>query len=151
MDTRVASALWLLWMTLLWTWVYACAVLCLVLSRVWLFVTPWTVARQAAHPWGFSRQEYWSGLPVPPPRISLTQGLNPHLCISCIGRWVLYQRQPCHLGNPTHIHTQDKEALSGNVSRGTSSLCLRHRLRKKSQSPDQNSQLAILLQYFFLI
>ena len=35
---------------------------------VWtLFVTPWTVACQAPVSMGFSRQEYWSGLPCPPP------------------------------------------------------------------------------------
>ena len=28
-------------------------------------VTPWTVARQAPPPMGFSRQEYWSGVPLP--------------------------------------------------------------------------------------
>ena len=33
------------------------------LSHVWLFVTPQTVARQAPLSVGFSRQEYWSGLP----------------------------------------------------------------------------------------
>ena len=33
------------------------------LSRVRLFVTPWTVAYQAPPSMGFSRQEYWSGLP----------------------------------------------------------------------------------------
>ena len=33
------------------------------LSRVWLFVTPWAVAYQAPPSMGFSRQEYWSGLP----------------------------------------------------------------------------------------
>ena len=33
------------------------------LSRVWLFATPWTVAHQAPPSMGFSRQEYWSGLP----------------------------------------------------------------------------------------
>jgi len=31
------------------------------------FVTPWTVACQAPLSMGFSRQEYWSGLPFPPP------------------------------------------------------------------------------------
>ena len=36
------------------------------LSRIWLFVTPWTVAYQASPSTGFSRQEYWSGLPFPP-------------------------------------------------------------------------------------
>ena len=35
------------------------------LSCVWLFATPWTVAHQAPPPMGFSRQEYWSGLPLP--------------------------------------------------------------------------------------
>ena len=36
-------------------------------SRVRLFVTPWTVAHQAPLSMGFFRQEYWSGLPFPPP------------------------------------------------------------------------------------
>ena len=35
------------------------------LSRVQLFVTPWTVAYQAPPSMEFSRQEYWSGLPFP--------------------------------------------------------------------------------------
>ena len=38
-----------------------------VLSHVRLFSTQWTVARQAPLSMGFSRQEYWSGLPFPPP------------------------------------------------------------------------------------
>ena len=37
------------------------------LSRVRLFVTPWTAAHQAPPSIGFSRQEYWSGLPLPSP------------------------------------------------------------------------------------
>ena len=37
------------------------------LSSVWLSVTPWTVALQASLSMGFSRQEYWSGLPFPSP------------------------------------------------------------------------------------
>ena len=35
------------------------------LSRVRLLVTPWTVAHQASPSMGFSRQEYWSGVPLP--------------------------------------------------------------------------------------
>ena len=38
-----------------------------VLSHVWLFATPWTVACQTPLSMGFSRQEYWSRLPFPPP------------------------------------------------------------------------------------
>ena len=37
------------------------------LSRIRLFVTPWTVAYHAPPSMGFSRQEYWSGLPFPSP------------------------------------------------------------------------------------
>ena len=43
-----------------------CACILSSFSHVQLFVTPWTVARQASLSMGFSRQEYWSGLPRPP-------------------------------------------------------------------------------------
>ena len=39
------------------------------LSRVWLLVTPWTAGPQAPPSLGFSRQEYWSGLPLPSPNM----------------------------------------------------------------------------------
>ena len=39
-------------------------------SRVRLFETPWTAAYQAPPSMGFSRQEYWSGLPLPPMVVS---------------------------------------------------------------------------------
>ena len=39
----------------------------LLLSRVLLFATPWAAACQAPLSMGFFRQEYWSGLPFPPP------------------------------------------------------------------------------------
>ena len=39
------------------------------LSRVQLFVTPWTAADQVPPSMGFSRQEYWSGVPLPSPAI----------------------------------------------------------------------------------
>ena len=37
------------------------------LSRVWLLATPWTAACQDPQSMGFSRQEYWSGVPLPSP------------------------------------------------------------------------------------
>ena len=46
-------------------------------SHVQLFVTPWTVAHQASLSVGFSRQEYWSGLPFPPPGRLLGPGVKP--------------------------------------------------------------------------
>ena len=47
------------------------------LSRVQLFETPWTVARQAPLSMGFSRQEYWSGLPFPFPGDLLNPVIEP--------------------------------------------------------------------------
>jgi len=41
------------------------------LSHVRLLATPWTAADQAPPPMGFSRQEYWSGVPLPSPSINL--------------------------------------------------------------------------------
>ena len=40
-------------------------------SRVRLFATPWTAAYQAPPSMGFSRQEYWSGVPLPSPTLNL--------------------------------------------------------------------------------
>ena len=47
------------------------------LSCIWLFVTPWTVAHQVPLSWGFFRQEYWSGLPCPPPGNLPNPGIKP--------------------------------------------------------------------------
>ena len=68
------------------------------LSCVWFFATPWTVDDQGPPSMGFSRQEYWSGLPFPSPGIFPTQGLNPCL-LHC--RQTLYRLS--HQGS-IHIH-----------------------------------------------
>ena len=47
------------------------------LSHVRLFVTPWTVAYQAPPSVGFSRQEYWGGLPFPSPGDLPNPGIEP--------------------------------------------------------------------------
>ena len=47
------------------------------LSRVWLFATPWIVAHQAPRSMGFSRHEYWSGLPFPSPGDLPDPGIEP--------------------------------------------------------------------------
>ena len=41
------------------------------------FATPWTVAHQAPLSMGFCRQEYWSGLPFPPPGNISDPGIKP--------------------------------------------------------------------------
>ena len=53
-----------------------------------LFVIPWTIAHQAPLSMGFSRQEYWSGLPCPPPGNLPNPGLEP----SSLGRF--FTREP---------------------------------------------------------
>ena len=47
------------------------------LSQVQLFGTPWTVAYHAPPSKGFSRQEYWSGLPFPSPEDLPDRGIKP--------------------------------------------------------------------------
>ena len=46
-------------------------------SHVQLFATPWTRARQAPLSMEFSRQEYWSGFPSPPPGDLPNPGIKP--------------------------------------------------------------------------
>ena len=59
------------------------------LSHVWLYVTPWTVAHYAPLSLGFSRQEYWSGLPCPPPGHLCNPGMEP-THVSSTGSLILY-------------------------------------------------------------
>ena len=60
----------------------AFAVPFLLLCHVRLFVTPWTVAHQTPLSMGFSRQEYWSGLPFPSPGDFPDPGIEPMSLVS---------------------------------------------------------------------
>ena len=83
-------------------------------SSFQLFVTLWTVARQAPLSMGLSRQEYWRGLPFPSPGDLPNLGFQTHISfIPCIGRQVLYQL--CH-----------PESLWIHSSSQISPLCLPH-------------------------
>ena len=46
-------------------------------SHIGLFAALWTIARQAPLSMGFSRQEYWSGMPCPPPGDFSHPGIKP--------------------------------------------------------------------------
>ena len=59
----------------LYSVVHACMLRCF--SCVWLFATLWTVAHQASLSLGFTRQEYWSGLPFPTPGDLPDSGIKP--------------------------------------------------------------------------
>ena len=73
-----------------------------VLSHLWLFVTPWTVAHQAPPSMGFSRQEYWSGLLFPTPGDLLDPGIelvSPALEADSLP--LGHQRSPIYIYIPT--------------------------------------------------
>ena len=57
--------------------VCVCVCVCKLLSHFQLFMTPWTLASQAPLSMGFSRQEYWSGLPFPSPEDLPNSGIEP--------------------------------------------------------------------------
>ena len=66
-------------------------------SCVLFFATPWTVARQTLS-MGFSRQEYWSELPFPPPGDLANQRFNP--CLLILLHWQANSLPLYHLGSP---------------------------------------------------
>ena len=64
-------------MSVCWLKDFSASVLLCVHAQTCLFATPWTVARQAPWSMGFSRQEYWSGLPCSPPGDLPDPGIEP--------------------------------------------------------------------------
>ena len=80
-------------------------------SCVRFFATLWMVAHPAPLSMGFSRQEYWSGLPCPPPGDLPDPGIKP-ASVSCIGRWILYHQH--HLGIPfiNYFHQRNQLRFS---------------------------------------
>ena len=78
------------------------------LSHVWIFVTPWTVAHQASLSLGIHRQEYWSGLPCPSPGDLLNPGIKPR-CPSLQAEPLLSEAQ----GKPKNIEVGNLSVLQG--------------------------------------
>ena len=76
-------------------------------SHVQLYMTPWTVARQAPLSMEFSRQEYWSELPFHSPAIFPTQESNPGL-LDC--KQILYYLS--HTGSKQIFPLFQREILS---------------------------------------
>ena len=77
-------------------------------SCVRLFVTLWAVAHHTSLSMGFSRQEYQSGLPCPPPGVLPDPGIEPASLMSPAraGELFYYER---HLGSPKSISLDHKE------------------------------------------
>ena len=72
-------------------------------SYVQLFVTPWTVVRLAPLSMGFSRQEYWSGLPHPFPGDLPDPGIEPMSFMSPAG-WQVGSLPLAPPGKPVQLH-----------------------------------------------
>ena len=79
------------------------------LHQSYLIVTPWTVARQAPLSMGFSRQDYWSGLPCPPPEDLPSPEMEPKSLMSpaSVGRFfttsAAQEALPHHPSKPEYI------------------------------------------------
>ena len=67
--------------------------------------TPWTIASQAPLSMGFRRQESWRGCHFLLQGTSVTRGLSPRVCLSCIGRLIIY-----HNGNLCHVKKSNQES-----------------------------------------
>ena len=61
-----------------------------VASRIWLFATPWTAAYQGPLSLGFSRQEYWSGLPFPSPGYLPNPGIELQVSRIAVRRFTIW-------------------------------------------------------------
>ena len=79
------------------------------LSRGHLFATPWTVVLQALLSLGFSRQEYWSGLPFPAPGDLPNPGTEPVSPVSPALAGQVFTTEPP--GKPLHIYSFTNKIL----------------------------------------
>ena len=85
-------------------------------------MTLWSIAHQAPQSMGFSRQEFWSELPFPPPGDLLDPEIKPaSLNVSCIGRQVLYHLP--HLGSPWFCLANRKPLSTGTEDNCKSNVC----------------------------
>ena len=96
--------------TAIWTMFYSRVFMLSHVSCVQLFATPWTVAHQAPLPMGFSRLEYCSGLPRPPP------GDLPNLGIELWSAWQVDSLPLAPPGKPNFTHSLKPNKLSGNAN-----------------------------------
>ena len=125
-SPRILKAQTLEWVAISFSNAWKWKVKVKLLSGVWLFATPWTAAYQAPPSMGFSRQEYWSGVPSPSPlkcavSIKHTVGECPRspmaktLCFHChdpglnawLGNW---DSASCHMAWPKNKKVNNTKA-----------------------------------------
>ena len=81
-------------------------------GHVQFCATPWTVARQAPLSVGFSRQEYWSGLPFPPPEDLPKPGIKPVSPVSPVSPVLQADSLPTESSGKPPTHHQSVQSLS---------------------------------------
>ena len=119
------------------------------LSHVWLFATPRTAARQAPLSMGFSRQEHWSGLPLPSPGDLANSGIEqvPSCLLFCsipVHDSMIFFRGPWVYISPTRIPARcpAKEVLGEKENLHECLLCCRIHSLLNSQGRVSESQFA---------
>ena len=95
------------------------------LSHVWLLATPWTAAYQAPLSMGFSRQEYWSGVPLPSPSYILLQFKGCPLVtqISTVSFLSSTQHTNPHMKLSVYSFLWDNKLKTGNKHISSLSVC----------------------------
>ena len=74
------------------------------LSRVQLFETPWTVAYQVPPSMGFSRQEYWSEVPLPSPIMECYSAIKNNEIMPFAATWV-----DLEIITPSEVNQKEKD------------------------------------------
>ena len=93
------------WPTLVTQWTVLLACLLRRFSHVQLWAILWTVAHQAPLSMGFSRQEYWSGLPCPSPEDVPNPGLERAGCLLRLLHWQVGLLPLAPPGKPHGLHS----------------------------------------------
>ena len=118
-------------------------------SRVWLFAALWTVARQLPLSLGFSRQEYWDGLPFLPPGDLPNPGIQPaSLQFSSVAQSCLTLCDPQECSTPgLPVHHQLPEFTQTHVHPGGDAIQASHPLSSPSPPALNLSQHQGLFQW----
>ena len=107
------------------------------LSRVLLFATPWTVAHQAPLSMGFSRQEYCSGLPCPPPGHLPDPAIGPTSLTSPALTGRFFNTSTTTKSDISHQFSsvaQSCPSLCNPMNRSTPGLPVHHQLPESTQT-----------------
>ena len=114
-------------------------------SRVQLCPIPWTGLWPARLlcPWAFSRQEYWSGLPGPPPGDLPDSGIKPTSLHQQAGRQVPYHW--CHLESPSPVSRHINTGVRGLLFSDRYTVVLLENQSSKSIGPAISSYSLFLL------